>query len=1056
MALTPKTVIIQLSQGLDTEAGELSVPVGRLTTAENVYFDRRVGMYKRPGTVSLDTRLLGPTYAQVSGAQGLATRADGADLVMLTTDGRLLSRDEPRGWLQMGPWVNVTADLEPLPVRPWEAWDGTSAVNALGTQRFVAWEDGRGGVFGQLLTTDDPPRQLSRDFRVGGTYSRQPSVVAIGNSFLCLYTSGSSLYSAPIDCINPTQPSAGQVQLTSQLSGTSLGVGPYQAYDLAPFDSITALLAINSSASLSLGFIRGDGFMAQSGTFPFRPSPITKTGGPQVVGPFIASTQDLTTVGVTSLALNFPTQLNLGLARVGVNWEIINGAGITLDTLAGPYSPYILRAIMAFNPRVAGSNGYDVQWVTECSGTVPSLTAGPTNNYLRYGHTLVDVTGNVVAQTSGTLLQHAKLASRAFQVGDDNYVWTTHESPLQSMNVLVRLSDGLQCAYSNPALAVANVSGVLPNVALLGTQAALPVSSKTEVPLPGTSGSTFTGRDLVLSVLDFDQVGTWRPVDLDGVLYMPGGMLGQYDGAGVSEVGFRLAVEGITLAGGPGVPNGGINTGSTGTGQAAFGYAVVPEWTNARGQRELGTCTAFPTTVITGSWAVGSSTVLTWPSVSHTLKDGTRNPSLTYGVYRTGPNGTVYQRVDDPARPIVNLTASVTMSWTDAAPEAFRASSEVLYSVGEPANVLPPSPSIVAAAGDRLVLAGLEGAPHDWAASKLRLGGAVSFFAGAGGSVDASGGPLTGLHGIDGNVAFLKYAKAFQAAFAGAGPSNAVGDGAPWPTTSPIVTDTGLPRNGTILEVAGESDQGLIYWSAQRGPRLLNRGLGVSNVGWQVHDLYGLNVIGGTAPYAREEARLYSTDGTTLVLNTRFDQWSTIPGQAAVGAAVWNGSPAYVDASGRVYVETTGSYRDGSRPYSMVIETGWIPVADSLLGLAKVWEIQFLGTYSSPHTLRIELAYNYRDGYTQVREFNTADALSLQPYGGDGTASGSYGSGTYSSADPRYMFRVRPNPPGQRVNAVRLRVSDRDATGQSFSLTEVKMLCGFESTKSYMGPKRTR
>lgn len=1067
MALTPKTVTVLLNQGLDTETSELTVPLGRLTTAENVIFDRRVGMFKRPGTDVLNVRILGPVYAEVSGAQALSTRADGTDLVLLTSDDRVLSRDDG-GYLPMGSWVNLRTDLLPLPVRPWECTD--PSVASAGDRRLVAWEDGRGGVYAQLYSTDG--RTLSRDFQVGGGVSRRPSVVAVGSQFVVLYTSGSDLFSAPINVSNPGAPSAGAVLLTSQLSGSG---GPGQLYDVAGLDGRSAVLALNSSASIVLGYLGGNGFLQQSGSAPFRPSPITGTA-PYYYGPSVAVTPDLawvTSVGVKSAGdgLEF---LKL-LPTTGGSGTVV----LRTPVLDGAQSRQLVAIASAYDQAGSGDPvfPYSLRWAYELSGSA-TLTNGPTNNLIRYGsvHWSPSNGFDTDSLLSGTLMQHSHLTSRPFSVsrtdgGADLFVWLTHESPLQSTNFCVRMSDGLIAARSNYQLAVPNVSGVLPNVDVRGNQAYLPVSTKSEVPLPGTSGSTFTGRDLTMSRLTYRATSSWQPVDADSVLYMPGGWLGRYDGAQVTEVGIALAVEGLTLSGTNNVTGGNVSATGTINLTGTFQYGVIPEWTDARGNRELGNCVTFPTVQVAGT---GSTVTLTWPTLAHTLKDGTRAPNVSFGVYRTGPNGTVMQRVDDPRSPIVNLTASVSMSYTDNATEGFRASSEVLYTQAEPANVMQASPGIIAASGDRLFLAALEGAPHDWAASKLRLGGTFQFAGGAGGSIDAVGGPITGIKTIDGNVAVFKANKAFQLQAAGTGPSNAAGDTTPWPSASPIVTDTGLPPDGTVLEVAGESDQGLVYWSDVRGPRLLSRGLSVGNVGWQVKQFYGLSVVGGTAPYAREEARLYSSDGTTLVLNTRFDQWSTIPDQQAVGASLWNGLPAYASPDGRVWVENTGSYLDGSTPYSMVIETGWIPLADDLEGMARVWEIRFTGEYEgSPHTFRVELAYDYIDGYVQVVEFQTADALQLSPYGGDGTTgdgspgfdpsgfdddgfqtdeSSGYGSNTYGSVNPTYRFTVAPSQ--QRCTAIRLRLSDRNTSGADFSLTQIKLLCGFESNKALLGRAR--
>ena len=434
--LKRREVTVLLNQGLDTEIDEKSVPLGRLTRAENVYFDRRGAMFKRPGTTELSTRVLGPGYAQVSGAQGLAARAEGTDLNMLTTDDRLLSFEDPDGWRQMGTWVNVRTDLLPLPVRPWESVDASMAT--IGDRRLVVWQDLRGGVYGQLMATDG--RALTRDFLVslGSTTACRPSVVAVGATFLVCYTDGADLYSAPVGFgTDVATPVVGQVQLLTSLSGSGVGVGSQQLYDLAPFDSDVALLGVAVSGTApTLAFLKANGFTAQSGSFPFHPSPVAGFGPPNGFGPVVCPTVDLSHVGYLWALSTGPTLLHLNVYRTDTLSSV---AGLPVD-VAYPGEP-IVRATVVNDP-ISPPGSWTYLWAAEHSSSVLPLANGPTNNYIKWGSITMDATGSVWTQSTGTLLQHAHLSSRAFTVGTDSYVWTTHESPDQSTNFCVRLTDG--------------------------------------------------------------------------------------------------------------------------------------------------------------------------------------------------------------------------------------------------------------------------------------------------------------------------------------------------------------------------------------------------------------------------------------------------------------------------------------------------------------------------------------------------------------------------------------------------------------------------------------
>lgn len=1021
--LKERWVTLQFQNGLDTETSELTVPLGHLTRLENAVFDKRVTLIKRPGTRVLGTRVLGTPYSSLPGAQGLTSRMDGDDLVMLSTDDRVLSYEsDPDAWSARGPWVHTNLALQSLPNRPNESWDPASA--AVGDQRLVAWEDGRGGVFGQLMSVSRGGA-LSRDFRIGGTLGRRPQVVAVGNSWLVLLTSGSDLYSAAINAVDPGNPSVSNLTpLTTQLSGS--GLGPW-SYDAVPFDNTVCLVGANTSGSLKLGFIKATGFPAFSGSSPFRPSQIT--GPSPYAGPTVAVSPDNALVSYVWQ----PTAASglSGTIYNATNFAVVAQLSMDADTAsitANPITRMTSQFVSTVNP---GNTGYALEVLTEHSGSA-RLPNGPADNFIRRARTEFNNGVRVGTPLSGVLPhgRHSVLASRQFNVsrpsaqasngfstGSDAFAWLTHISPLQTTDFCLRTLDGLVVAASNPSLATPNVSGVLPNVDVSGTTGNRTVCARELLPLPGTSGSTFSGRHLAQGSIEFRPPSSWQPVDVDGCLYFPGGWLGRYDGTQVTELGFRLAVEGVS---GSVQGNGSIDGTGGIAGKSTFEYAVVPEWTDARGNQERGAVTFNPTFSVSAATA---SVILTWPSIVHTMKDGTNAPNIRYGVYRTGPNGTVLQRVDNPGSPILNSTGSDFITFTDTVSEAVRASGEECYLDFEAENLLPNSPTTLGTAGDRLYAAGLEGQPNDIAGSKLRLGSTFQFTEGGGASVDAAGGPITRLYGMDGNVVVFKRTRAFG--LPAGGPSNASADNTPWPSPVGIVTDTGVPPNGVVIEVAGETVQGLMFWSALRGARLMDRGLSVSNIGALMKGFNDLTVVGGLAPRNSEDARLYTAEGMTLSLNTHFDQWSTFPNQSAAGATTWQSNPTYAVPDGRVYTETPGLYLDGSTPYSILAETGWIPLSDSLQGLARVWELFILGTYYSPHRLLVEMAFDYRDSYVVARTIDTTASLEVVPYGGlSGQASGiKPGAAAYLdlSTEPKFngpMFTLTAKVTGSVGNSI--------------------------------------
>jgi hypothetical protein len=304
------------------------------------------------------------------------------------------------------------------------------------------------------------------------------------------------------------------------------------------------------------------------------------------------------------------------------------------------------------------------------------------------------------------------------------------------------------------------------------------------------------------------------------------------------------------------------------------------------------------------------------------------------------------------------------------------------------------SPSTYALAADRLWAAGLEDDPYFVAASKLRLGGAVAFADGAGVSVDPDGGPITAVAQLDDRLIAFKDGRIYGTTAVG-GPDNSADDTTPWPLAARITSDVGAPYPPTVVEAQGTTVQGLVFRS-NRGVRLLDRALGCRDIGGPVRAYDGLTVVAGVSTSAHEEIRLYTDTGTTLVLNTRFDQWSTFSPQPAVGAVDWDGRATYVGSDGFAWAEDTGSYLDDGTAFPMTIELGWVPLQGSLQGFGRVRDVALLGTYYSPHTLRVEMAFDYRDSYTYRRELPVTSSLRAIEYGG-GSATGSWVA-AYASA----------------------------------------------------------
>ncbi len=986
MAVNDQWLTVALDKGLDTEKDNKTLQPGTPTRLENAVFDRPGSISKRDGTTRLGLRRAGQSYSSLSGALGLESRDNDQDLTMLTTTDEVVSLGDDGLWSYRGDWVQQQTEVTNLPRGPYEAWDHTTA--STGSVRINAWEDTRGGVWAQMIRPDGGA--YGQSFRVGSpgqTLGKKPRATEAGGKFQVFYLSGSALHCAAYSTTSPASPS-GTINLIHP------AVDPLnQMYDVVSVGN-TVRVAVAVSASSYLAVIAANGLLQGSGSFPSWPNPVTYYGE-CAVGPFLCVAPDRSAVGLTrqrTVADNGWVAAHV----IDVNTLEQIGDTIIMDASAdvtGSGNVRTLTACFGTNP---AAGVYAVHAFVEVSSSVPG------DRRIRYSYGTTQRDESLVNRE---FKRHASLSSEAYLLNGGAYVWTSNVSTLQTTDFLVR-DDDLTVDKKREAIAVLSVSGTLANVDVLGNTATR-IATTRDFLNTNVSGSSFGGRFGQLTRTTMHPSSSWRPVDIDGVLHFAGGWIGTYDGSVITELGFALQVEGISGSFGSGSlgRNGiqvvGQTLGTSGPlATASFQYAVIPVASDTRGNKHRGSCTApLYCTMSASVTQVQNTASITWPTISQTMRDGTRAADIAFEVYRTGPNGTVFQRVDDPARPLVNSTSSDYVTFNDTFSEGTRGVGEVMYyqptaETGAP-NIPVPSGKHLAYAGDQLWIGNLENASCDVAISNLRVTGDGMSFTDLGRmQIEPVGGPITAMGPLDDRIVIFKNRRIY--AGGALGPVNA-DDQTPRPLPSLVTSDVGSVDGNPVIEGAGTVAKGL-FFKSDRGIRLLDRGLQTADIGAEVKEFNSLTVVGGFQGPSSEQLRFYTEEGTTLVYDTRLDQWSTFTVQKAVAGCRWNDQAVFVGSDGRCWVETPGVYRDGSHTYPMTIELGWIPLGGKQ-GTSRIRDVSILGDGYSSHTFKCEFAYDYREGYTNTRTVPW-DSFLLNPYGGDGELGyGSDDSGSYATLE---------------------------------------------------------
>lgn len=966
MALKPKMLRIVLNKGLSTETDSKTIVPGELDDLRNGVFTHATTISKRWGNQPLDRTKSDLTYDAIAGARGGGNRA--GDTVLVTDEDELVSFTE-RGWSKRADLVPLRQSSKAIARGPFRQYDQDHALAPNGVRLFT-WADGRGGVRYRLFDSipgSDELVAVAGEQQLSGHPTRMVRSLVVGTSFHMYFASGSTLNVASLPYSTPTA-APSFIQIATDLAQDA------GAYDVIVRQNANSVLAWRNAASVTtIGYVRPAGNVGVSGTFPSLPTQVSITG--TEAGPALSLTDD-----GNRIVLAYGTRDSGALIRSAV---------YNASTLAIVQNSVVDRVSGSIGVTTGSIRGLTV--VTDGGSTSASpfpftvlyevSASNPVERFVRFGRTTS--TGSAPI-SSGTFRLQSSVASHAFKCDGDGYVWLTYPSPNQRTDFMYRVPDGKLCAVSRYAEADLNVSGVLGRPQVTGTVSYRAAPFREQLPTTAVSASAFLDTSTRLLTTHIHRSGAYSPVDVEGRLFNGGGYLGVYDGTSHVESGFHLLSEPLTLAIAGSSSAGGL-TGQVGGLSGTYSYLAVPSWTDSFGDTVRG----YPvqgTQAITLS-AVSNRVAITGTMLVHTDKDGTRADPLRWEVYRTlVSDATVWQRLDDPNSPILNSTGSTYWTFLDTLPDGQLAVKQPFYAVpfggAEAGNVNPPAPSVLSLSGDSLHVAGCEGEPLTVFHSKLRLGGPVRFGLGAESGVDPVGGAVSALAALDDRLIVFKPDRVYV--LDGFPQSNLAADPTPFPVPRLLTSQVGCQENHTIVTVAGERAQGLMFKSS-KGIWLLGRNEAVSDIGGHgVRRFDGLTIVAAVADPLTQQVRFHSSEGTTLVYDARFLEWSRFTGQPAVDAFVHRGKCAFVDSRGRVYVETPGSYLDGSNPVAMYIELGWLSF-DGLQGLHRVYGIQMIGNRISDHTFRVGFARNYVPGWTYV------DIATSSSMGGTGYGDGHYG-----------------------------------------------------------------
>ncbi len=981
MALNKQPIAINLGLGLDTKTDPKHVIPGKLLTLENCTFEKNVRLNKKKGNVRFPQMTIGGD--PLTSGDSLSIFND--ELLQYQNQNLLSYSPGASSWIDKGGVVSAIVSTQQIIKNTAQQTQCDSASS--GGVSVYAWEDSRGGVRCSVYDEETGTPMLV-DTVVDGSGSRVRCLGFKSYLFIFYYKSG-SLYCRRVNPISPTLLDTAVV-----ISNTVNTANP--TYDVYAYTNLRMMFVHNveGSTDIKLGWVSD--------------APATLGGA---LTPLLIAEEATNCLGIIPGPSN-TFYIAYQNSSDGVRCTIRNNGG---GQVVAPFTVENIVADDVVNITGHIQSDTSVRLYYEVVGTADDT------QYVRRN----DVTSAGSAGTPADFMRSVGLYTKGFNYTDDGgtrygYVGVVHESILQSTYFTVR-SDGVVAAKQQPTLAGGlTTRPILQNVWVADTaifQWAL--LNKTQI--VSENATIFTPLGVSKTSLDFTASDIFTAAQLGSNLHIVGGILTMYDGQSVVEHGFHLYPEGGTFS--PQTSGGNLADGDY---QACFVY----EWTDNQGQIHQSAPSVPELFTISGGSGSGSVDV-TAPTLRITAKKSPRTNVSIVG-YVTEPAGSVFYRWTSVASPTLNNPAVDTVTMPDIT--VVTISNQILYTTGGVLeNIAAPACSVIEVFKNRVWLGGLEDGSI-WYSKENKVGLPVEFSDQLLKKVEAPGGRLTSFGVLDDKLLYLKRDR-YYFTF-GDGPNN-TGQGGDFAEAQFVTADAGCESAASMTRVPG----GLMFKSA-KGIYMIDSTLNPSYVGADVEAFNDRTFTSGVLVADTNQVRFTTLEGPTLFYDYYQKQWGVFSKVAAKDAIIWQNQYVFLRTSGVALRETAETYKDDGAPIRMRIGTGWLALA-SVIGYQRVYQLCILGEYKSPHKLKVSIAYDYSESYSQVAYFDPEEVLEINTYGSQSP----YGkAGTvYGGKNSSYRFIV--NLKVQKCQAIRFLIEEETTsatigTQEAFTITSVGVLAG--------------
>lgn len=989
MPVQKETVTINFSQGLDTLDDPNQLAIGKFTSLVNSVFVKsntgEVGaLKKRNGFQALSATVSTISYL---------TNYNGG-LIGLGVNTAQTYSSNANGWNQRGYYQPIGLNVTSLIRNAFNqtAPDSSIAPNGIGLLAFVTSDTSNPyqyAVFdsnsGQVLS--GPFSLNSNSFTLQGS----PKVYVLGSSFFVLY--GTTANFLNCDQINTFYPFS---FVSSQTIDSSLFL-----------TQLTYVVASVTSTAVGAIF---DATIASNSIFVSYLSSLYSGTGCNVVGAKISPTFSVSTANLsigsytsTSIANAFDQSTNTVYTTLGSTMQVtylgnnFNFAqtfapvtkAVASSSANYPSSGFSGNILGISNLTALAENGvcnsfYEIAtYYNQWDILLSSIQSVRADNIINR-----PVTSSGVVGSETMIGPELGLASKAFRMNGGTYLFGAYQSNLQSTYFLINSSGQVISKF-----AYGNGGGYyyfgVPNVSTSGNQAFVPFLQKDLIvpvntsigsnsifnfinPFYSQTGVKFGSFIFSSSSISARQTGTTLSVN--------GGFLWNYDGLELFENNFFVYPEVFNFIGGTVAP--------FGITPQQYQYQVIYEATDNQGNIYQSSPGIGNTNLIAPGF-LGSVTVAINCS---TPRLGYRSP-VSISLYRWSPLQPIFYKVGSYIYTGQQTTGTITSTLTviqttkagdlkytpdsitfiDTTPDSKITGNEILYTSG---NVLEDTsgPSFIATDVFDQRIWGISAEDNTlWYSKQIVAATPVEmvqdfalYIPPVQTALGTSQIPLCLAPMDDKQIIFCKNSILF---INGTGPDNA-GANSQYSEPTQIPSQVGCANAQSIVQVP----YGLMFQS-DNGIWLLGRDLQVKYIGKEVEGFNASVVTSATSIPGTNEIRFSLNTGQRLIYDLLADQWTTfVLPQTIQSSAIYNGLDTVLSQSGQTFQETPGVYLDGTTPVTMSFQTGWINLS-GLQGYARAYWMDILGTFQSPHTYTVGIAYDYNPAIVQTSTINPSNVV---------------------------------------------------------------------------------